>query len=80
MKGGKTMDKITVYYFRSANSTYYKANVTTIDTFKRWKSKGDSKAKDVAFIWKGVHPDIKGFERQAYMEKHNVEQLNMFML
>ena len=73
-------DKITIYYFGSANDTEYKANVTTKKTFRKWKEKGDKKTCDIAFIWEGVHPNIKGWERQAYIYTHNVVELNKFLI
>lgn len=74
------MEKITIYYFGSANDTEYKANVTTKKTFRKWKDKGDKRCSDIAFIWEGVHGNIKGWERPAYMYSNNVKELNKFMI
>lgn len=65
----KNTDKITVYYFGSANSTVYRSKVVTVKTFKKWWAEGKKQAKDIAFILKGSHKDIQSYEYNSYVEE-----------
>lgn len=72
------MKEITLFYFGTADTTLYKAKVTTSKQLKKWKQQRHKNIKDVAFILKGKHIDIESYELKNYLNNNNLEKLSLY--